>query len=256
MQQKRIAGVDFARLRIESGAILAANGNRLTLILACMIAASPLMLYTSALSILRLAFTSLSQDRQQLEFMIGTGIVLLLSQCVTLPLWMGLMRVASQMERGQAADLTQLFYAFFSRRNYKIVQKISFSILWRISLLALLEALAAIFIQRLFAGTVGVIVWGIPLYFAIFAAWFLIAIRGFLIPYLAWEAPETKPRVTPYSASVGKHYWAGFFPWIALSLLTFGVLFLADTLPRMLIAYFRICNNLKEFTTQSEEMIK
>ena len=256
LQQKRIANVDFAQLRMESGAALATNGNRLTLILACMIATSPLMLYTSALSLLRLGVLPLLPNAQPMGFFMGAVIVLLLSQFITLPLWAGLLRVASQMEQGQDADLTQLFYAFCNGSNYKAAQGIAFSILWRLSLLALLEGLAVIFIQRLFAETVGVILWGVPLYLAVFAVWFLIAIRGFFIPYLAWKDSETSLRVSPYSASVGRHYWLGFFPWIVLSLLTFGVLLLADTLPRMLIAYFRLCNKLNEFTTQSEEMIK
>lgn len=256
MQQKRIGDVDFTRLRMEAGAVLSSNGNRLTLILACMIAASPLMLYVSSLSLLRLGVLPLLPNVAALDYAIEAIAILLLSQFITLPLWTGLLRVASQMEQGQEADLTLLFYAFSNQSNYKDAQRVSFSILWRFSLLALSEALAVILIQRLFAGTIGVIAWGVPLYLAVFMMWFLPAIRGFLIPYLAQEAPEAAPRMSPFSASVGKQYWTGFFPWIVLSLLTFGVLFLADTLPRMLVAYFRLCNKLNEFTTQSEEMIK
>lgn len=205
LRQKRIASMDFAQLRRESGAILASNGNRLNLILSCMIATSPLMLYTAALSLLRLGVYPLLPSLQPLGWVIEMAIILAISQFITLPLWTGLLRVASQMEQGIESDLSQLFYAFSNRVNYAKSQMISFAILWRVLLLVLAEGMSVIFIQRLFTGTIGVIVWGVPLYLAVFAMWFLIAIRGFFIPYLAWETREAASRIKPFSASIGKH---------------------------------------------------
>lgn len=256
MRQKKLPTVDFFRLRAEAGAVLAKNGNRLTLILACMIAASPLMLYVSAISAVRLIAASFFSNLQWFRFAASAAIALLLTQLITLPLWMGLLRIASVIEDGQEPSLTLLFDAFRSRSKYKTAQRASFSILWRAALLILTEVGASSLINALFQGTAEVILWGIPLYLSVFLIWFSLTVRGFLIPYLSWQIPDAAMRMQPYAASLGKHYWMGFFPWIVLSLMTFGVLFLADTLPRMLIAYFRLCNKLNEFTTQSEEMIK
>ena len=57
----------------------------------------------------------------------------------------------------------------------------------------------------------------------------------------------------PYARSVGLRYWLGYLPWLALSLLTFCILLLADVLPRMLISYFRLCRKLNEMTTNPED---
>ena len=96
---------------------------------------------------------------------------------------------------------------------------------------------------------------GIPLYVGVFLLWAWLSMRSFLLPYFALSLPDAAVRMRPYAVSVGARYWIGFFPWIVLSFLTVGILLLADTLPRMLIAYFRLCRKLNELTTQSEELI-
>ena len=74
MKQKRVSGLDFHRLRLESGEVLAKNSNRLTLILALMVAACPLMLYLSALSVFRLTVFPLFSEREFLGTLIAADI--------------------------------------------------------------------------------------------------------------------------------------------------------------------------------------
>ncbi len=256
MKQKRVSGLDFYRLRLESGEVLAKNSNRLTLILAIMVAACPLMLYLSVLSVLRLSVLPLFSEREFLGTLIAACILLVLSLFVTLPLWTGLLWMAKNMEAGEATPLTELFYAFSDRKTYGKALKLSWSVLWRVSVLIAAEWGTALFVTNVFNESAFGSLWGIPLYLAIFVAWFFLAVRSFLMPYLAWQIPDDAPRMCPYARSVGTRYCLGFFPWIVLSFMTFGILLLADTLPRMLIAYFRLCKKLNEFTTQSEELIK
>ena len=112
MKQKRVSGLDFQRLRLESGEVLAKNSNRLTLILALMVAACPLMLYLSVLSVFRLAVFPLFSEREFLGTLIAALVLLALSLFVTLPLWTGLLWMAKRMEANEATSLTEIFYAF------------------------------------------------------------------------------------------------------------------------------------------------
>lgn len=256
MKQKKIQGLDFSRLRLESGEILGQNANRLTLMLAIMIAVSPLMLYLSVLSVFRVMVFPLFSDAMLLGILAVSSVFLLLTQFITLPLWFGLLEIAKKMESGVSADLTDLFYGFSNSIVYRKALRVSFSVLWRLTLLIATEWGAALLMATAFNGSFLQLLLGIPLYIGIFLLWFLLAVRNFLSPYLAWQSQNDSHRMQPYAASVGNRYFLGFFPWLALSFLTFGILFLADTLPRMLIAYFRLCRKLNEFTTQSEDLIK
>lgn len=164
--------------------------------------------------------------------------------------------MASMMEQGEEPAMSELFSAFSSRQSYQTALAVSYPILFRLALLWAVELWVFVFIRLMCHETVWVLLLGIPMYLAVFTLWFLLSVSGFLNPYLAYRTSDDAPRMRPYAASVGKHYWLGFFPWIALSLLTFGILLLADTLPRMLIAYFRLCNKLNEFTVSTEDLIK
>ena len=164
--------------------------------------------------------------------------------------------MAYQMEQGHEPPLTEIFYAFCNSHNYCVAQRISYPVLVRLSFLVLAEEITVLFTYPLFKGTLWGIMFEILLCVAVLAGWLLLTTKGFFQPYLEWQSPETASRMQPYAASIGKCYRVGFLPWILLSLLTFGVLLLADTLPRMLVAYFRLCNHLNELTTKSEEMIK
>ena len=78
---------------------------------------------------------------------------------------------------------------------------------------------------------------------------------GFLTPFFRLCRPPQamRERMRPYARSVGLRYWLGYLPWLALSLLSFCILLLADVLPRMLVSYFRLCRKLNEMTTNPED---
>ncbi len=256
MKQKRVCGLDFRRLWMESGEVLDENANRLTLILALMVAACPLPLYLSVLSVVRLLLFPLLSERELLGTLIAALCVLALSLFITLPLWMGLLGLAKKAEAGESVPLTEIFCAFSDGKAYGISLKYAYSVLWRVTVLIAAEWGVTVLLNTFFQGTALEYLVGIPLYLTVFAVWLFAILRRFLTPYFAWHIPNDAPRMCPYARSVGIRYCSGFFPWIVLSLITLGILLLADTLPRMLIAYFRLCRKLNEFTTKSEELIK
>ena len=256
MKQKRVQGVDLPRLRQEAGEVLWRNANRLTLILAIMVAVSPLMFYLSVWSVFHFAVLPLFPQAELFGCVLMILVMLCLSQFLTLPLLTGLLHMASEMESGREVILSDVFYAFSEKRNYKVALRLSYAVLWRMVLLIAAEGCIYWLFFALSGGTLAVMLMGIPIYVGVFILWFRLAARSFLLPYFAMTLPEAAPRMRPYARSVGSYYWIGFFPWIVLSLLTFGILMLADTLPKMLIAYFRLCRKLNELTTQSEDLIK
>ncbi len=254
LRQKRLPGVNFHRLWRESGEVLASQSNRLTLILATMVALSPLPFYRVIWRLVRLIPVACFPGKEMLSYGIAALFILAMTLFISLPLLCGLPWMASEMERGRAVLLQDVFRSFADRRSYRAALEISFSVLWRIALLCGLEIALYQLLFFLSEGAVTVMVLGIPLYLGVFIFWYLLAMRGFLLTYFALRQPGEPMNMQPYAVSAAIHYGMGFFPWIVLSVLTLGILLLADTLPRMLIAYFRLCNQLNEITTRSEDI--
>jgi len=245
--------VNFHVLWRESGEVLAEKSNRLTLILAIMVAVSPLPIY-HALPAVGSALIEQLPGKEAIVYAITALFMFSLTLFFSLPLLCGLPRMASEMEQGREVLLQDVFQAFSDRRSYRLSLRVSFSVLWRILLLCGVEIALFRFTFFLAKGTVTVLILGIPLSIGGFVLWFWIAMRGFLLTYFAYRTANKPERMQSYALSAATHYGMGFLPWIVLSLLTLGILFLADTLPRMLIAYFRLCNKLNEITTRSEEI--
>lgn len=258
MDQKEIGKLNFALLRRESGEVLAQNANRLKLMEAVMVCLTPLLLYTTLFSTWQAVVLPLLN-----KFLLPVGVLLAelglwmivtaLTLFFTLPLFTGLLFLASRMEAGEEAYLPEVFRAFGSRSAYRKALRISASLFWKLALLAAAETAIFLFFQALGDGSALAILLGIP--FMIGAAillvyWFC---GGFLRTYFVLCIQNSAGRMCPHARPVGFSYWMGFMPWLVLSLMTFCILLLADVLPRMLIAYFRLCRKLDEMTVNSEE---
>lgn len=254
MKQKRLPGVDFSRLWRESGAVLSEGSNRLTMILAIMVAVSPLPVYQALLSVGSILIT---RHPEQAD-LVYEGVALSMF-CLTiffaLPLLFGLFRMASDMEQGREILLQDVLWAFSGGRAYRTAIRVSVSALWRILLLCTMEVAASRLVFSLRGGRGLLLTLWTVLIIGVFVLWYLLAARGFFQAFIALREPHAPERMQPYARSLAFHYGWGSLPRIVLSLFTFGILFLADVLPRMLIAYFRICRNLNEITTRSEELI-
>ncbi len=254
MKQKRLPGVDFSRLWRESGAVLAEGSNRLTMILAIMVAVTPLPIYQALLSVGSILPTRLPEYGTLILEGVA-ALIFCLTVFFTLPLLFGLFHMASEMEQGRAVLLQDVLWAFTSGSAYRRALRASVPALWRILLLCVMEVAAARLVFSLRGDRGMLLALWTALIIGVFALWYAIAARGFLRAYVILREPNLPERMQPYARSLAFHYGLGTLPWLVLSLFTLGILFLADVLPRMLIAYVRLCNNLNEITTRSEELI-
>ena len=253
LKQKRLPGVDFSRLWRESGAVLSEGSNRLTLILAIMVAVSPLPIYQALLSVQSI-LVSRFHGKEMLVYGSVALAMLGLTVFFTLPLFFGLFRMASEMEQGSVVLLQDVLGSFSSGPAYRTAIRASVSALWRILLLCAMEIAAARFVFSLRGERGALLALWTVLIIGSFVLWYMIAARGFFGAYVALRNPNLPERMQPYARSLAFHYGWGSLPWLVLSLFTFGILLLADVLPRMLIAYFRLCTKLNEITTRSEEI--
>ncbi len=252
MKQKSLGGFHRAMLHRECGEILGAHANRVTLIFAIMVCCTPLMLYLSLDTVLSgVLYPSLGE----LVLPISQAVYGLLTLFFTLPLWWGVVYLASEMEAGEAPVLADVFHGFSSGRAYAVALRASWSVFWR---WAPVFAVWSI-VQWLFSELSGGRAWGNVVagaFSAVFTlVWLFLMLRGFLSLYRIQCDPRSFGLMQPYARSLAISYFAVFALRLLLSLLTVGILLLADTLPRMLIAYFRLCRKLNEKTIRSEETI-
>ena len=253
LKQKRLPGVDFSCLWRESGEVLSRGSNRLTMILAIMVAVTPLPVY-QAMNAVRSILVSRLPEWGRLFYGGFVLLIMFFTLFFTLPLLFGLLRMASEMEQGREASLQDVFGSFSDGRSYLGSLRVSFSLGWRILILCVAEVVATRFALSLPATRGVLLLLGALMVIGVFVLWYLFAARDFLRAYLTLRESDVPERMQPYARSLAVRYGLGAYPRVVLSLLTFGILLLADVLPRMLIAYFRLCNKLNEITTRSEEI--
>ena len=255
MRQRKVEGMNFRLLFQNAGEVLARDANRLKLAEAAMICLTPLTLYLILASVSQtVVLPLLAPDRALYALgVIGFWILMfLLSLFFTFPLLCGLLWMACGMEAGEEMTLADLFWAFRGGESYRRALRISAVALCKLSVLLLAEwALLSSLRQT---GSM-VLFWllCIPCALAVAVLLFYWFCGGFLHAYAVLCPSPTVARMRPYARSVGTRYWVGYLPWLALSLLTFCILLLADVLPRMLISYFRLCRKLNEMTTNPED---
>ncbi len=263
MKQKKVQGINMPMLRRESGEILAAHSNRLKLIEAILIVSTAVLLYAMLDQVYQLAILPALDYRMYFGRSLaieGTYRLFrsLITLFFTLPLVSGLFHMASRMEAGEEIYLPEIFHAFSSVAAYRRACCVSWSIYWRVAILVGFEMGMESLLSLTHDTLLGILQ---PLLIVLMIAapilWIVFVLGSFFRVYFAYAPTNTgKAKMLPYAASVGWHYWIGFFFWLLLSLLTVGILFLADVLPRMLIAYFRTCRHLNDTLTESEELIR
>ena len=257
MRQKRVEGMNFPQLRREAGEVLAQDANRLKLIEAAMICLTPMTLYLMLAAVWQLLTLPLAAHGPAAVVLCRAGLwalLVLLTQFFTFPLLSGLLTMAAGMEAGECVALADLFAPFCSRCAYGRALRASFAVLWRLCAL-LLAVQAVLWLLRLPGRPVLFWLLCVPAVLAVALPLFWLLCGGFLTPFFRLCRPPQamRERMRPYARSVGLRYWLGYLPWLALSLLSFCILLLADVLPRMLVSYFRLCRKLNEMTTNPED---
>lgn len=248
-------------IRREAGELLRESGMRLLFIEAFLIACLPYTLPIYASSVIpTLLFLWEGEGTLLWMRLLLDGAVALFLLLVALPITVGLLRIAALTEAGEEAVLADLFWAFGSGSSYRIALSLSFGLFWRLGLtVAAVSGTYLLFgawVRVLSAGTVAVaILGGVVIVMELFAA-FVLSMPFFPVAWERMTLRRGEARTVRLFGRMGAgvRFFAGYFPSLLLSLFTVGVLFPADTLPKMLLAYFRYCRRWNELTIRSEEL--
>ena len=264
MSKNQKPSADFAGAYREAGQILGIRGNRLLLIEAILISLLTVLLYVFLCDtyMVMLGYWMYGTDlflSVALSALLE-ALISLLTLFFTLPLLIGLFGLAGDMERGGASVLADLFAPFSTAQSYRRALSLSWGAFWRFGLIVLAVRLTCSFGVVFFEGSLlaglicGVlvaveIIVGLCLTGRCFSSMATAHASGLPIKAARAHAKAT----WRMCRTGGAIFVLNLLPRILLGLLTLGVLLLWETLPRMLVAYFRYCRYMNEFTIRSEE---
>lgn len=252
MPQHSIASLSRAQINRETTLILSRSGNRQRLILATLIAASPMMLYVfAATAFVFYVLPVVSEDL----FACASGIfglaLSLLTIFLVFPLLTGLLYLAERMEAGEETVLADLFHAFTGRKAYRAAVTLSLGAAWRIAVFVCVEGVLEALGQRFFGKDPFMWTLMAILMLATGILMLFLFLGGFGKPYAIFRGSGAGRRGRVGTRAMGVRYWIGFLPGLLLSALSFLIYLIADLLPRMLVFYFRFCRKAEETGQQS-----
>lgn len=255
---------DFACAYREAGQILSIRGNRLLLIEAILLSLLTVLLYTFFCDtyVMLLGYWMYESYLWLsiiLRVLLGV-LISLLTVLFTLPLLIGLFGLAGDVEMGCTCVLADLFAPFSTSQKYRRALALSWGAFWRFGLIVLAVSLTCIVGGYFFEGSLlAGLICGVAVVVEIFVGLWLCG-RCFSSMATAHVTDLPIRAARSYSKKAWRMCRTGgaifvlqMFPRILLGLLTFGILLLCETLPRMLVAYFRYCRYMIEKTIRSEE---
>lgn len=243
--------MEMRQLRSRAGEILSERGNRLLLIEALAVSLVFFALYSS-LAYACAAVTLIAPESMELTFGVTVAhalLTVLLTFLFAAPTLLGLFRIAGKMAVGEEAVLADLFFAFSSRQAYARAIATVRGILLRGAVVWFVCELTYLAFAYTVAPTLpNAILCGILIGMEVLGGLALLLLRYPLIfASLRFEElplPEAYVRAkeqTRFPLARGWRFVFGFLPHLLVGVLTLGILWIADTLPRMLIAYFVDC---------------
>ena len=256
---------DGCRVRTEAKALLCDGGGRLLLIEAILVAVMPAAVCFLLPTLLHYALLPFLWEHAIVQTLVTLGSNLAVWLCLwffVFPLFFGVLRIAYLLENSETATLADVFWAFGASRNYRRALSWAFSVLWRVAL----SWLAIVGTLMLLARGISMLVSG-ELLMTVLGMLFVLGEVCLAVPFClarfsgTWAcvtetcttSKTVLPRRLPYRMRAGLRFLFGHMPMILLSILSFGVYFLLDALPRMLLGYFRYCRIWNELTIRSEE---
>ena len=265
MKPKNIKPPDFRELREEAGDVLAKDGNRLLLIEATVLSLVPFVtypfLYTAFSAVLQPLLYNEAADWMVALVLVGFFLLLAaLTVFLTLPLLLGVLRMAWRMTEGEEVVLADLFSSFSTAKTYRRSLHLSARTFWRLGLLVAVVCLTCGIAVSAFERTVAV---GLLCGFVVLlevAVGVTLLLRQF--PCLAVAIYEDTPmrdarriarNLTRRCCFGGLLFWLHFVPHLLLGLLTFGIFLIWEVLPRMCVSYFLYCRKINDMMIQSEE---
>ena len=255
MKEKSLGVTERSTLLRDARELLGRNGNRLLLIEALAV----LLLFFAMYSLLCTVFSAL------LHFVLGGpwsvglawtvfyAVLFALTLLLTLPTVLGIFQMAKQMYDGEETVLADLFYFFSSGERYRRAIRLArrFCILLFLLLISS-EALYLLFSLFLPPTIPYALLCGI-LIAALVLGWLMLVFTRFPLLFFALSGEKTaEERSVGRSDCLfcGMRFLLRFLPGILLGLVSFGVLLLIDTLPKMLVAYMCEC---AAFDTEKNE---
>jgi len=265
MRKKRIAPPDVFASSRRASEILASSGTRLILIEAIVLLIVAMSLHMviveTATAVVDLLMPMGWHALDAIVYPSMILLLLLLALFVDLPLFIGFLRLAAQIEATGEGQLATLFSSFSGKRIYRRSLRLSWGYVawvWLLVAVAVITcAVVAVSLpeQPLLAGLLcGILV------VAELALFLIPMMRAF--PTLAialdlrFSMREVRARMRWMRARMPVSGWRFLFSWlprILLGILTFGILLIWDTLPRMAISYFVQVRRMNEMIIRSEE---
>lgn len=264
MSNRQKPSADFASAYREAGQILGSNGNRLLLIEAILISLLTVLLYVFLCDtyMILLGYWIYGVNlwlSVALSVLLGV-LISLLTLFFTFPLLIGLFGLAGDMEQGRTCVLADLFAPFSSVQTYRRALALSWGAFWRLGLIVLAVILTCNVGVLFFEGSLlAGLICGVAVAVEIFVGlWLCGKCFSSLSVAHTSEMPikaarEYAKRSWRMCRTGGAVFVLNLLPRILLGLLTLGVLLLWETLPRMLVAYFRYCRYMNEMIIRSEE---
>ncbi|MBE6589283.1 MAG: hypothetical protein E7643_03815 [Ruminococcaceae bacterium] len=228
-----------------AGQLLSKVGGRLLLIEALLILLLFVPVYCMLASVAELLLYAVGEVLfwAVLISAVTTLLLLAVTFFLVLPMLLGLFCISARLFRGEHVVLADLFEAFSSRARYREALNAGRATFVGGALLyVLLSALGFAFERLLPQAPLNGVLCAIALGGICLCFYLFFPFLGKRVFRFA-TGKERKGRT--YSA--GLRTRARFLPWILLGLVTFGILLLADVLPRMLTACFaQLKNDIKE----------
>lgn len=245
--------MEMCRIRRRAGEILSERGNRLLLIEALAISLVFIMLYSlMSYACAAVLFFAPGSDTLMLGVIIAhAAFTVLLTFLFTAPTLLGLFHIAQKMVAGEDAVLADLFFAFSDRHTYARALAVVRELLLCGACVWFVCELTYLFFVYFLPPTLLCAVWcgfliGVEVLLG--AVLLLHTYPNFYGALRYSDVPLSEARArgracVPYPISRGRRFFVSFLPYLLLGALTVGILWIADTLPRMLIAYFVDCEN-------------
>ena len=245
------------RIRREAACVLRESGTRLMLAEAAMLTVVPLILPFLLSSALQLAFYPLMMTGTWAQVLIRLGGALLGGGellFLAFPLMTGLFGMAARIEAGEETSLSDLFCPFGSRSSYGRALLLSADFFWKICLSALAVWVSFVLVRLWGAARPTSLLLGGGVILLVLACSLLLLLSGFGASFTHLGVSIGQRARLRGRIRMGLGFFFGYMPSILLSILSIGVLLPADTLPRMLLGYFRYCRRWNEWTIRSEDM--
>lgn len=254
--------------RREAGAALSHSGNRLTMILAVLVvlfAIVPYILFGMLYSVI-VPYLPIPGEWSAEPVLLALDAVylvciLLLIWLFVLPLFYGLFYMGFAIAREDDVVLADVFHSFSNRANYRRSLALSFSTLWRASI-----ALAVVYLTYyafIYAsgGNPLILLIGAPILLIEIVLALVLSAGGFYTAFFVYDegvsvrvARKRSKALTRMCRKGAYSYVIDYLLWLLLCFATAGIFLIVDTLPRMLISYFRFCRAINERFNQSEEI--